>query len=428
MMFGVFLPLPTKRMLRLIVIMSFWVHGCSESSPGNPADGGGERADSTASREGTLKGDSDGTLPSACSGVFRIEDLQGNLVSEKGKKDDLFDPEKLHTFRLKITQGDWETLQKNPLSEDYVPATLEFANKRYLGAAVRYKGDWTTLKTCFDEQGKQICPKLSIMVRFNKYDRCGRFYGLRRLVFNSSIRDSTLMRERLAYNFLRDLGLKASRASHAKLVINDGPALLYVLVEAVDKEYLEDRFSNAEGNLYKQVWPSYEDSEPYLEALRTNEENNPDFSRIIQFAKTLKNIKPQSAAQELAPFLDLASLARDVAAQELIGGEYDGPILFICWDDYCANNNYYWYEEPQNKFALLPWDLDQTFQKLPKHLTPSWWFVLPASCEPVLPCVFYEKTPCPDPDDPGDQKIKPPQCEALLRYPSSFTLMHIWIY
>ncbi|MBM4372564.1 MAG: CotH kinase family protein, partial [Deltaproteobacteria bacterium] len=179
-----------------------------------------------------------------CSGAFFISDLDGNPAEEpKGNESWLFDPSQLRAFRVLVKPADWAWLQENALEEQYVPAVVELDGLRYHGAAIRFKGAYTTLQGCFDAEGNQVCPKLSMKLRFNEYDPCGRLRGVRRLVFNAAVYDFSMLRERVAYQVVRDMGLAGPRAVHATLQINDEPPSLYVLVEAPDKEFVQERWA-----------------------------------------------------------------------------------------------------------------------------------------------------------------------------------------
>jgi len=391
-----------------MIIGLFSLGGCSDTSQGDSDAGAMDIAGSQQDARKDSKNNN-------CSGAFKIEDLSGNPGKETRGKDYIFDQQKLHTFKLEVKPDDWKWLQENALKETYVAAKVVFEGNRYLGAAVRYKGDWTSLKSCFDSTGKLTCKKLSLKVRFNKYDRCGRFHGLRRINFNSSIVDKSLMRERITWNLMRDVGLRASQASHALVSVNGISLGIFVMVEPVDKELLEDHFADAEGNLYKQVWPSYDYPDIYIQALRTNEDDNPSVARMIQFAAALKKATKSTAVKDLSPFIDLKRFSRALAAH-LVIGNYDGPFTIRCWDAWCVNNNYYLYDEPGAQIAMLPWDLDNAFYITPKDFSPSWWTTMPKSCDPVIPCEFLGTKPCP-PATPLDNKIKLPPCDPLLRLP-----------
>lgn len=347
-----------------------------------------------------------------CTGIFKIEDLNGNPAYQPdGREDYLWDQTKLRTFNLEVKAADWKWLTENVLQEKYVPATMVFDGKRYFGAAVRFKGAWANLLNCFDSSGNQICKKLSIKVRFNKYDPCGRFYGVRRLNFNAAYFEHSMMRERLAYNIIRNIGLKASRATHAQLQINGETPSLYVLIEQVDKEYLEDRFDNPEGNLYKEVWTDATEDWSYTEGLRTNEATA-DIGRYKAFGKAVRNSSDSNFAQNTAAYIDTEHLARYLAVERAIGGK-DGFTHFWCWEtNSCVNHNFYMYEEPGKKFHFIPWDMDTTFwaERDKAALSPDWWNDLSNCPGPVSVCELDPRPGC-----SSSSTVVMPQCDNLMR-------------
>jgi spore coat protein CotH len=99
------------------------------------------------------------------------------------------------------------------------------------GVATRFKGSLGTLAGCFRDDGSQYCSKLSMKLKFDEYVRDQRFFGLKRLNFNSMILDSSSLRERLAYRLFREMGVAAPRAVHARLRINGELIGLFSLVE-----------------------------------------------------------------------------------------------------------------------------------------------------------------------------------------------------
>ncbi|HUH05746.1 MAG TPA: hypothetical protein VML75_27335, partial [Kofleriaceae bacterium] len=105
--------------------------------------------------------------------------------------DYIFDLGALHHFEVELGAADWAFLKADPRREEFVPATLIFEGTRHEGAALRFKGGYGTLESCFDDQNVQICPKLSLKISMTKFGS-GRFFGLRKLVFHSNVRDPSL--------------------------------------------------------------------------------------------------------------------------------------------------------------------------------------------------------------------------------------------
>jgi spore coat protein H len=333
-------------------------------------------------------------------------------VGEGPTQDYIFDDSRLHHFELEVTPEDWQALRERPLLEQYVPATLIFQGSRYEDAAVRFKGDYNTLVRCFDDQGQQICPKLSIKVSFNEYGP-GRFAGLRKLVFNSSVYDASLMREVLGYWLYRQMGIHAPRASHAQLTVNGERHGVFVLVEHIDDEFVKERWELNQGNLYKRAWPQHGAAEPYIEALQSNEEIA-DVSDMLAFKSLLDSTSDETFEADIAGTLDLGYMARFLAVDWAINNG-DGARRFYCDEasssQQCTNNNYYWYHEPGALFHLIPWDLDFTMGEEESDLGRSMWS---DDCTRIPVCEFWDMPECPA--DTQTMSVLPTQCDSLHRH------------
>lgn len=374
----------------------------------------------TAPGEDTLPGEDTGpgedtTEPDPkCTGAFYITDPEGNPAGKQpGSEGFIFDPDAFHHFSVEMEPDDWEWLQENALTEEYVPCTVVFEGYRYHGAGIRFKGAWTTLEGCFDDAGNQICPKLSMKIRFNKYDPCGRFRGVRRLVFNAAVYDFSLLRERIAYEVIRNAGLEGPRATHATLQVNGEEPSVYVLVEAPDKEFIQERWAKDEGNLYKEIWPVYDEAWNYEHALKTNE-SEPEVSGMMDFAAAVLAATEESFVDDVSPHMDTSAMAWYMAVARGIADD-DGIMRFWCVgenDSSCINHNYYWYDDPAGLFEIIPWDMETTFydKKAAEVMAPEWW-ALPESCDPI-PYYIWEGIEEPGPNDLTP--LVPPPCDPII--------------
>lgn len=410
----------------LLPLAGVGLAGCGSGGAGKGSDAADAAADLRAQSD--MGGDSRVALDLAandgsadtnpqeeCSGIFRVEDLEGNPVATpaggKAGLDWVFDQTQTRDYTLEIEQEDLAWLQSHILDEEYVPASLVVDGLRYRGIGARYKGDWTSLYSCVDATtGIPTCSKLSMKLRFNKYDPCGRFHGQRRLVFNANINDYSLLRERLSYTLMGRLGMTASRVTHSRLRINDGAYSVYTQVEAVDQEYLERRYPNHGGNLYKAAWPKSTDPSDYIWTLETNEEEQ-NVAHMVAFAEAVTAATDASFTEDLADFASTEEIARFMAFF-VATGEMDGILWFWCHDGDCTSGNYYWYDDPATVFHLLPWDREAAFFSVwdPSWLRPEWW-TRPDDCQPISYYLFTEGT-AKGRDDP---LIMAPQCDRLLR-------------
>jgi len=298
-------------------------------------------------------------------------------------------------FRITVEPQDLAYLDEDPRREEYVPATVELEGERFERAGLRYKGAYGSLYACFDDAGVRICDKLSLKLSFTKYVDRGRFAGVRKLVFNSCYRDRSYLHERLSYGLFRAAGVPASRAVHARVSINGGPESLFLLVENVDEEWIEDRFERDDGNLYKEVWPQHTEADPYRSALRTNEDLA-DVSRMVQVGRDLARA---ASDEDLDPIIEAAmdteGLLRHFVVDQLVHN-WDGIWKFYCWGENCGNHNFYIYDDPgSQRLQVIPWDLDFTFNRPNYDQGRSW--LEPASCSAPPNTRNWERLPQCDP-------------------------------
>ncbi|HEX4355656.1 MAG TPA: CotH kinase family protein, partial [Polyangiales bacterium] len=300
--------------------------------------------------------------------------------------DYLFDQTALRTYDITIAQADLDTINANPAAEAWVPATLQFEGKSYGPYEVRYKGSaGSFMYPCtMGAAGGPKYGKCSIKLGFNEVDSSARFFGLKKVNLHAMNPDASMLRERLAYKMFRDNGVPAPRVAHARVLINGQLEGLFALVEEIDELFTRGRFSEGgQGNLYKEIWPLYDDPMRYVTALENNS-SHPDVSRMVDFKQAVA-----TSADATATFIDRDYTLRYLAVDRVIIND-DG--IFHFWCDPTAegnntgglsgNHNYYWYETAAgDRFFLIPWDLDNTFDTSPLvHLDPEWTASAPCVC------------------------------------------------
>lgn len=324
-------------------------------------------------------GDADG-------GVSTDANTGGDAAPPQPSSDYVFDDGALRGYELEVSAADWQWLNENATLEEYVEATLRFEGREYGPVGLRYKGGFGTLQSCFDGQTR-TCAKLSMKIKFNEYDPELRFYGLKKLNFHSMSSDPSALHDRLAYKLYRDMGVAGPRAVHATLMINDEAQGLFALIEQVDGRFTRRSFPDGgEGNLYKEVWPVYYSEQPYIDSLKTNEDESPTASRMVEFATALSTATDQTIEQVLSEWTDLDTLMAFLAVDRAVEN-WDGIMGWWCVGGGCGNHNFYWYEETgRDKVWLVPWDMDNTFDA-PNPFVAFYgqprWDEVTGSCDPV---------------------------------------------
>jgi hypothetical protein len=320
-------------------------------------------------------------------------------VPDDGEQTWVFDPAAVHTYELSLDPERWAALQRDALDEQYTEADLVAAGRALGRVGLRFKGNLGTLVSCFAEDGTRRCDKLSMKLKFDEYEPEQRFFGLKRLNFNSMLYDGALMRERIAYRVYREMGVVAPRAAHARLVINGEDQGVFTLVEDVDGRFTDQHFDGGDGNLYKEAWPGNLDDAVLARALTTNEDVA-DHSALLEFQADLRAAAADEIPSVLSRYLDVDTTLAYLAVDQTIIN-WDGIGAFFCYDESCENHNYYWYQDDtEQRFTLVPWDLDNTFSSSPLEGVPG---------------LFDEQADCSLSFEAAGRRVRAPACDPLLR-------------
>ncbi len=263
----------------------------------------------------------------------------------------LYAEELLPTFELELSEQDWAALQQEYLEdrsrETLFPATFRYGGETVTGATVRLRGNNSS---CGD--------KMQFAIAFNQVNGKGRFRGLRRL--NLDHGNCYVLEERLALSYLRDLGLPAACANHARLVVNGRYYGLFTNIEHLNQDFLRRQFGPFadDGNLWKSG-----------SALRTNESTTPpeQIERYWQ-ARTLDAVDALT---------DLDEAVLEWAAE---------AVLPACDNYWLYGWNYYLYEHPQRGMLFLPTDMDCSFALLEDEIERD--IFVPAPLQPPADVVL----------------------------------------
>lgn len=207
--------------------------------------------------------------------------------------------------------------------------------------------------------------KKSFKVSVNSFFGGRKYQGVEKINLNGEHNDPSIIRTKLSFDLFRDLGVPAQRSSHIELYINGEYKGLYINVEHVDEEFVESRFGNKNGNLYKCLWPAsleyisdnpddykFTSGERRAYDLKINTELD-DYSDLAHFIDILNNTPADQLHLELEPVFNVNSYLKYLAVEVLTGH----------WDAYSfLKNNYYLYHNTQtDKFEFIPYDLDNTY-------------------------------------------------------------------
>jgi CotH kinase protein/Lamin Tail Domain/Secretion system C-terminal sorting domain len=271
----------------------------------------------------------------------------------------LFDPNIVPRIDIHIAEQDLATLFEpgNEFSDFEHPVTFIFNNgittDTLEEAGLRFRGNTS-----------RTAAKKSYKISFNTYVPGRDFHGLKKLNINGEHNDPTVSRARVCWNLMYNSGIIGSRANHVELYVNNEYYGLYANVEHIEEDFVDLRYGNDSGNLYKCLWPAtleFEGSNPnsykqefggrraYDLKTNTGADNYIDLSLFIT---ALNNTPANEFICEIEKVFNVTDYLKAMAFE----------ILVAHWDNYVANkNNFYLYRNPASGlFEYIPFDLDNT--------------------------------------------------------------------
>jgi len=289
---------------------------------------GGSTTSSTSTADLTTSGDATGVGPEEpwarkpCPAIY-AQDLLPTFEFEIGADE------------LKALKKEWKAADDDALVE-HALKSFKYEDIVITNATVRLRGN----SSHWPDQGR-----MQFEVAFNTVDKKGRFLGLKKILLDAAQYNRSYLRDRLALAILRDAGLPAPCANNARLVLNGEYYGLYTSIEKIDSEFLERNFEDPDGNLYKRAGSGW-DKKP------NHAQHDQSDADALDAAKTVP---------ELLAVMNLEEAILEWAAESVIPNR-DGA--------WAGGLNMYIYNDPKTGFNVLPWDLDDTFTRLPFDTDP----------------------------------------------------------
>lgn len=257
-----------------------------------------------------------------------------------------FDSEKVESVYIDIASSDWSDLLNNAVDETYYYADITFKDVTLTDVAFRAKGN-----SSLSAVANMNSERYSFKIDMNEYVDGQKLLGMKKFVLNNGYNDPSYLREFLAYELMEEMGVAAPKRAFVNLYINNQLHGLYLMVEAIDSEFLEDNFTNSEGDMYKPdgtgsdlLWIS-DDFNDYEGLDVEVNENTTDHGSFINFVAELNDGDAESVT-------DYDSLLRYMSVSVALSNmdSYHGTLA----------HNYYLYEQ-DDRFTLLPWDFNEAF-------------------------------------------------------------------
>lgn len=193
------------------------------------------------------------------------------------------------------------------------------------------------------------------LISFDENVEGRRFQGQSEIAVRPVLGTKTMLNESLALSLVGAAGEPTQRSSYASFSVNGSEPSLRLVLESPGDEFV-DRGFGGDGALYKALSTGsfdYLGDDPTLYETsfsQVTSRNHLDLKPVIDLVKWVNEASDAEFAAGLADRVDVGSLARYIALQELLDNFDDmaGP----------GKNYYLWYDLGSRRFTVLNWDMN----------------------------------------------------------------------
>src|SRR5689334_16557124 len=326
-------------------------------------------------------------------GVLTLCSMSPATARAQVQQSDLFDDTTLQEVRLVLNSQDWATLKAKDDENTYYPADLTWKGVTVRNLGIRSRGS-----------GTRNGVKPGLRLDFNRYLTNQTFLGMRALVLDNGYSDPSTIRESVAMKLYAGIGLPTPREAHAKLYVNNEYVGVYIIVDSVDRTFIERVFGTDEGNteqggyLYEFKWqfywyleylgPSLETYAPLFKPqTRDTASLGVIYTPVEALIRTINQAPDEDFVTAVGQYLDLNEFMKYLAVEQFTTE----------WDGFAGNwatNNFYLYRFRSNGITqIIPWDKDHAFTFIEVPVTfrlDQNVLTRRAMANPALRQVFYD--------------------------------------
>jgi hypothetical protein len=275
----------------------------------------------------------------------------------------------LARIEIICSQATWDILQAASPTSDETAVNVRFRHGD-IDVTVTNVGISLRGNTSFSKYPR------SFNVSFNSYVPGQNLFGIEKLNLNSEVNDPSTERSKLCFDLHQAAGLAAPYASHVATVISgpnnhrSGPDSYFfdaVLnnTQPVDDVFIQQRFTNTRGNLYKCTYTGAPANLLYLGPtgssyagqaryeLKYSGNGDTSFNDLADFINVLNNTPSNAFPSVIRKHFEVDDFLKRLALD----------VLTSNWDSYWGNyNNFHLYRDPgSGRWHYLPYDMDNTF-------------------------------------------------------------------
>jgi spore coat protein CotH len=149
------------------------------------------------------------------------------------------------TIDIQIDEAEWQSMMNNATAKEYVTGDVIINGDRFGSIGVRTKGNSSLSQNRGSDDGSY-----SLHFKMNYAVKGQTYYGLDVFCVNNMMGDATYMKDYIAYDIMRYVGVDAPLTNYAKITVNGEDYGFGPLLERYEKAYLDRVYDTSAGLLY----------------------------------------------------------------------------------------------------------------------------------------------------------------------------------
>jgi hypothetical protein len=247
-------------------------------------------------------------------------------------------------YKITISPAQWAILNANIESDNYVHGSFTYNGQTWNDVGLRYRG----------RTSRQVSKK-SWKVKFDAFVPGQEFSnGWNELNLNSQFGENTMLRNSLAWELTRRVGVESAESGHIMLKVNNEYYGVYDSIEPIDQRWLANHGYPPGGSLYRAEFDAHLAIEPDTASYmlhyskKTNESTG--YGDLIQFIELINNTPASQIWNVLKAHFDIEGFIN-----------YNAAMIALTNDSFFDHNYYLYHDLTADKWYWIPWDLDSTF-------------------------------------------------------------------
>ncbi|MEK7253192.1 MAG: CotH kinase family protein [Bacteroidota bacterium] len=289
--------------------------------------------------------------------LFLTTGLHTAFSQAKLATSDFYDSKNIQEVRITFKEKNWsyilDSLRFN--GDGMLAGTVEAGGQKFEGAGIRFRG------------GKSFAPgalrnPLHIVLNYSNKDQ--NLQGYKVIKLSNALRDPSMVREVLGYEIARNY-MPAPKANYAKVSINGEHYGLLVNVESVEEEAFLKRHFGSAGNAFFKANQASTEAKP--DGCKNNVFGSLEYDNLpLCYEKNFEKL----AAHGTNDLMELARIFNEEPGKIETVLNVDATLWMLAFNNVVVNLssysgqhsvNYYLYQDDQNRFTPIIWDLNLAF-------------------------------------------------------------------